>query len=273
MITWSEEELNTIFSSDEFNKNYIKYCKNNSCIDFIQFINNIELNTKYFRLTTNNKIGRNKRYKNKNIGEDTISLKEINSYLNKLTDRNIETITREIRKRLINKDYLTDMIVHNILDKCIIHSSYIIHYIDILLDIYKDTENINKLIEDNADKIYVKITSQDIDKEQSEYLQFCDKNKHLDSLIGYSLLITELEKKKILPNKINPSLNHLLEIIDTNENIDEKYKCSQCLYNIFKSYYEDSLLPQGFIDRINVLIQKEKSMKIKFKLMDIIERK
>ena len=273
MITWSEEELNDIFSSSRFISTYKTYSKKKECIDFIRFINQIELNTKYFRLTTNNKIGRNKRFKNKNVSDDTLSLKEINSYLNKLTDKNIETITAEIRKRLVNKEYLTDMIVHSILSKCIVHSGYIVYYNHILLDIFNDKQNINELIDVNTSKIYEKIISLNIDKDQSEYLQFCDKNKHLDSLIGYSLLITELEKKKILKDKIYPSLNELLEVLNENENVDEKYKCSQCLYNIFKSFYEDSLLPQGFIDRINALIQKEKSMKIKFNLMDIIERK
>ena len=72
----------------------------------------------------------------------------------------------------------------------------------ILLDIFNDKQNINELIDVNTSKIYEKIISLNIDKDQSEYLQFCDKNKHLDSLIGYSLLITELEKKKILKDKM-----------------------------------------------------------------------
>ena len=46
-----------------------------------------------------------------------------------------------------------------------------------------------------------KIKQTDIDENQSDYLQFCDKNKKLDKIIGYSLLITECEKMNILRRK------------------------------------------------------------------------
>jgi hypothetical protein len=271
MITWTEEELNAIYKSEEFIQNYQQYADKTDELN--RFLNSIQLNRKYFRLTTNGKIGKNIRFKNKNISQDTISMKEINSYLNKLTDRNIKQITKEIKDRLTNKEYLKAMIIENIIHKCIVHPLYNTIYIDILLDIYKDCNQLNQMIETNSDTIYQKIINKNIDTTQSEYLQFCDKNRHLDLLIGYSLLITELEKKKIIENKIGPSLNELLNVMEANTDIEEKYKCCQCLYNIFKSYYESSLLPQGYIDRINTIQSSETSMKIKFKLMDILERK
>ena len=62
--------------------------------------------------------------------------------------------------------------------------------------------------------------------------------------------------------------------MENQDDTDRKYKSVQCLYNIFKSYYEeDTELPQGFIDKLTHLKNNEKSMKIKFKLMDILERK
>ena len=241
-------------------------------IDFKKFINGIELNTKYFRLTTNNKIGRNRRFRNKNISQDTVTIKEINSYLNKLTDKNIVKIKQEIQIRLENKFYLKDLIINNILEKCLVHSNYIIYYIEILLDIYKDIPNLNELIHNNTDVIYLKIKANNIDKNQSEYLQFCDKNKQLDLLINYFLLITELEKEKIINNKISSSIDELFVLFE-NEEIEERYKCLHCLYNIFKSYYESSLLPQVYINKLKPLIEQEKCMKIKFKLMDTLERR
>ena len=147
------------------------------------------------------------------------------------------------------------------------------YYIELLCEIYKDSPKLNKLIGEKSEYFYKNIMENNIDKNQSEYLQYCDKNKHLDLLIGYSLLITELEKNKILTNRINPSLISLLDELKNNDDTDEKYKCIHCLYNIFKSYYEDLLLPQGYIDKLNELIKNEKSTKIKFKLMDIVERK
>ena len=267
MTSWTDSEFSDIIQSSDFLENYKKYSVKKTA--FCKFLNSIELNTKYFRLTTNNKIGKNVRFKNKNISNDTIIMKEINSYLNKLTDKNFGKINEEIKKRIENKDYLKEMITENILQKCIVHTAYNEYYIDILLSAYSD---INETIEKHTDKIYQALLDKNIDETQSEYLQFCDKNKHLDLIIGYSLLITELEKKKIIQNKIGPSLNQLMNVIGEN-NTDEKYKCVQCLYNIFKSYYGTTILPQGYIDKIKDLIEKETSMKIKFKLMDILDRK
>jgi hypothetical protein len=274
MIVWSEEEREKIFCSSEFKEGYKNYCGNKKeQTDFIKFIESIKLNTKYFRLTTNNKIGQNKRFRNKNISEDTLAIKEINSLLNKLTDRNVQTINEKITGKLKGKDYLRQLMIDNILHKCVIQPHYNCYYITILIEIYKDTPNINDLIEKNTDQIYQKIKNEEIDSNQSEYMQFCDKNKKLDLLIGHSLLITELEKYKIIHNKIIPSLNELITIISENTDLNEKYKCVQCLYNIFKSYYGDSLLPQGFTDKLNLIVESEKSNKIKFKIMDIIERR
>jgi len=274
MITWSEEEYGKIFGSPEFEEGYKNYCVDKKeQIELTKFIESIKLNTKYFRLTTNSKIGQNKRFRNKNISEDTLAIKEINSLLNKLTDRNVGIIGEKIAIRLKGKDYLKKMMVDNILHKCVIQSHYNFYYITILIQIYKDIPNLNALIESNTDQIYHKIKNEVIDLNQSEYMQFCDKNKKLDLLIGHSLLITELEKLNIISNKIIPSLNELIEIISVTQDLDEKYKCVQCLYNIFKSYYGDSLLPQGFTDKLNLIVKSEKSNKIKFKVMDIIERR
>ena len=274
MITWTEEELEEVWTSSKFKDSYKVYCENKKeQTDFVKFIQSIKLNTKYFRLTTNNKIGQNKRFRNKNISNDTLTIKEINSLLNKLTDRNTETISGKIEIKLKGKDYLTKMIVDNILQKCVIQPTYNYYYITILINIYKDTPDINNLIEKNTEEIYLQIKNEAIDSNQSEYMQFCDKNKKLDLLIGHSLLVTELEKHTIIYNKIIPSLNELIDIISVNTDLDEKYKCVQCLYNIFKSYYGDSLLPQGFRDKLNQIVVSEKSNKIKFKIMDIIERR
>jgi len=273
MKKYNSEELSDIFSSDDFNEKYHEYILTDKHTKFINFINNIELNTKYFRLTTNNKIGKNKRYRNKNISEDTITIKEINSLLNKLTDKNIDKIKDKILVLIKNKDYLKELIINNILEKCLVHSNYIRYYILILIDIYSHLPNFKILIKNNTDKLYIQIKENKINEEQSEYLQFCDKNKNLDILINYFLLITELEKEKIINDSIKPSIQELFHYLQNNDDIDEKNKCSHCLYNIFKSYYGDSLLPQCYIDMINPIIKNEKCMKVKFKFMDILERR
>ena len=64
-----------------------------------------------------------------------------------------------------------------------------------------------------------------------------------------------------------------MNILRDNNDDEEKYKCVQCLYNIFKSYYGKYLLPEGYKQKLEKLILNENSMKIKFKMMDILERK
>ena len=274
MIHYSEEELNTIYQNEKFISEYNDYIKdNNDLIQFKKFIDSIELNKKYFRLTMNKKMGYKKRFKNQNIGEDTLAIKEITSLLNKLTDKNIHSIRDKIKNKLVNKNYLTGLIIESILEKCIIHVLYIPIYIDLILFLYSGNKNINSIIQNRTDKIYETINKPIEKSDKSEYIIMCDKNKRLDKLIGHSILITELEKKKIVTDKIHPILEHFIIILGECNEDEEKYKCVQCLYNIFKSYYGEYILPEGYIQKLNSLIKKEKSMKIKFKMMDILERK
>ena len=64
----------------------------------------------------------------------------------------------------------------------------------------------------------------------------CERNKKLDKLIGHSLLIAELEKKKIVTGKIHPVIDEFINTLRDCEDNDNKYKCVQCLYTIFKSF-------------------------------------
>ena len=112
------------------------------------------------------------------------------------------------------------------------------------------------------------------DKTQSDYLQFCDKNKRLDKLIGHSLLIVECEKKGMVEDRVHPRLDEMLETMTKSSDLDdERYKCVQCIYQVMRSLYMDRSLPQNYEEKVRALIAKEASMKIKFKLMDVLERK
>ena len=261
------EQLNDIFKEENFLKNYNEYLKSDEVTQLKNFLDNIELNKKYFRLEMNNKKG----YKNKNVSDDTIVLKEINSLLNKVSDKNIDSVHQKIKDKIIEKDYLKEMIIESILNKCIVHTPYISLYLDLINRLYDNSNNtiINKL----TDKIYNEIENLEI-KAETDYLIMCERNKKLDKQIGHSLLITELEKKKIITGKIHPSIEKFIDILSQSENNEEiKYKCVQCLYNILKSYYEEYILPEGYNLKIKTLIEKEKISKIKFKMMDIIERR
>ena len=268
MIHYSKEELDHLFKDDQFKKDYENYCKNNNELnEFLKFIDSIENNKKYFRLEP--KKGKRK---NININNDTNIIKEINSYLNKITDKNKEGLCNEIIKKIEKKEHLNKLILETILSKCIIQSNYCLIYLESIEIIFKNLKNRNTMIENIINSLYNNI-EKDIDKTQSEYLQFCDKNKQLDKYVGYSNLVSECEKKNILNGKIDPILENLMIKIDETELDEEKYRGVQCLYTILNTFYKNKRLPKMYLLRINSLIKKEKSMKIKFKLMDIIDRK
>jgi hypothetical protein len=212
------------------------------------------------------------RNKHKNMSDDTIAIKEITSLLNKVSDKNILSVRQKIKDKIVGKDYLRDMILENILQKCIIHTIYIDLYIDLIHYLYPHTENIYNKIDKCSDKIYRDIQNLEI-KGESDYLIMCERNKKLDKLIGHSLLIAELEKKKIVTGKIHPVVDEFIITLRDCDDDDNKYKCVQCLYTIFKSFYGEYILPEGYNIKLKELISSEKSMKIKFKMMDILERK
>ena len=269
MIYYSESTLKDLFHNETFLKDCEDYKSSNTeLMKTMDFINNIELNKKYFRLEMNKKRGYKKRNQFKET--DTTCIKEVTSLLNKLTDKNILSIRTKIKTKLEDKNYLKNLTIDSILEKCIIHTTYISLYLDLINYLYGNGNN--EIIKMLTDKLYQSILNIEY-KEESDYLRMCERNKKLDKLIGHSLLITELEKKKIVTGEIHPTLENFIAILSECDEDEEKYKCVQCLYNILKSYYGEYILPEGYNQKIKSLIEKEKSTKIKFKMMDILERK
>lgn len=269
MIYYSESTLKDLFHNETFLKDCEDYKSSNTeLIKTMDFINNIELNKKYFRLEMNKKRGYKKRNQFKET--DTTCIKEVTSLLNKLTDKNILSIRTKIKTKLEDKNYLKNLTIDSILEKCIIHTTYIPLYLDLINYLYGNGNN--EIIKMLTDKLYQSILNIEY-KEESDYLRMCERNKKLDKLIGHSLLITELEKKKIVTGEIHPTLENFIVILSECDEDEEKYKCVQCLYNILKSYYGEYILPEGYNQKIKSLIEKEKTMKIKFKMMDILERR
>ena len=272
MGSYSKEEIDNIFKSDNFINNYNEYISNNNS-DLISFLNDIQLNKKYFRLEVNKNNYKKNKFKHKNIGNDTMALKEVNGFLNKLTDKNYLKIRLKIKEKLTDKNYLTELIIENVLDKCTVHTSYIQLYIDLMKYLYNDNDNLNFIILKTSDRLYETINNMNFSEDLSDYLIMCAKNKKLDKLIGFSLLITELEKNNIIKNRIHNNLDNFIKTLSECDIDEEKYKCVQCLYTIFKSYYDTKSLSDNYNEKLQLLINDEKSNKIKFKLMDIIERR
>lgn len=114
--------------------------------------------------------------------------------------------------------------------------------------------------------------SQNVEKHTSEYSNLCNKNKQIDQLIGYSILISELELKGVVKGLIDPMIKQLLEQI-TSSNEDEGYKCILCVYNIFKILYTNVDIKPEYKHDLENLKSVVTSMKLKFKIMDILERR
>ena len=123
------------------------------------------------------------------------------------------------------------------------------------------------------DITYTSIQEEISTSDDSEYSQLCSKNKSIDQLIGYSIFLAELEMKHIIDNKVNSSIQAILDKMNSNLSEDELYKCVLCLYNIFKVIYTDKPISQDYTDQLTKIKSTIKFMKIKFKIMDILERR
>ena len=282
MIHYSDTTIQKLYEDADFRRDYERFREHNTeALEFRRFIDGIELNKKYFRLAMN-KQGHRRKHQRANVGEDTLAIKEVTSYLNKVTDRTIGRITNEIRIRLEGKDYLRPLILDSIIEKSLLYTQYIPMYLGLVKELYTtsdsktdqtvDTE-LSTFFMQRLDAIYQGILDSTVDTDESDYLQFCAKNKRLDKLIGHSLLITECEKQGFVVGRVHPTLDSFLTLLQEEDDPTETYKCVQCLYNIMKSLYSEHELPSEYVERIQSLIKTETSSKIKFKMMDILERR
>jgi len=272
VLHYDHERLTKTFESEEFLKGYDAYQQTNSQIQSFQdFIDKIEINKKYFRLDMG-KSGYRKKHHKQNVSGDTKAIKEIQSYLNKMTDKTSEKIIREIKHRLVNRDYLYKMIMESFVEKCIIYPQYNQLYLSAMVDIYGTRPDFKKVLVQCIDESHEALLSLEI-QEDSEYLTFCAKNKRLDKLIGHSMLLTECEKANVVKDRIHPSISSLLDILKEGSSEEESYKCVQCLYEIMKALYGSGSLPERYQEQIQGLVDSEGQRKIKYKMMDILERR
>ena len=194
----------------------------------IDFLDSIETNKKYYRIG----IQKNKKYRKKQ-NEDTEDIKNINSLVNKLTENNFEVIKNEI-STLINKEHLIPYIIETVIEKSILHHRYIKLYVSVLKDI--DSKNKIRIITQKCDKYYDDFFNK-FKVDGSSYEDLCKKNKNIDNIIGLSILITYLEKEKILLNYVEKVLDPFMERVEeTNE--EELFKMLTSFYNISQLYYE-----------------------------------
>lgn len=266
-IHYSVESLRTLFASEEYETEKINYKKsqNLSLLGLETFLNSIEINKQYFRTGIQVK---NPRYKRK-VYDDTSIIKQLKLSLNKMSGLTYEKLCQDIRNQLSSKKHLYPILLQYIFEQSLLHHTYCNYYARLVELLHSEFKN-NTLLESQMERIYQQITEQI--EIGNDYSALCAKNKQVDQLIGYSIFITELEIKGVIHNKVDLLINQLIQNITLNSE-DESYKCVVCLYNIFKVLYKDTDIKPDYVTSLSEIKDGMKYMKIKFKIMDILEKR
>jgi hypothetical protein len=266
MIHYSEADIDAISQREGFILSLKQKESSSEMNNLVSFLDSLKLNTKYYRLTTNKNNGKYKKL----ISGDTVFLKDLNAILNKLTDKNVDKLSAKIKSNIEDKSHLKLMIIQTILEKSSVHITFISVYVQLLYNIYSEIDEI--IIEKILADMYQSITGKNIDSTQSEYLQFCDQNKKIDLIINHSYLVCECEKIGYIKGKINPFIDELMDSYSTSEE-DDRFRSIKCVGTILDSLYPKKKLPKEYRDKLIECKSSEKTMKIKFRIMDILERK
>ena len=115
------------------------------------------------------------------------------------------------------------------------------------------------------DKYYKFIFLNDDVKTDNIYDNLCNENKRTDNMIGYLMLMTYLDKDKLICDKINSLIDNISKDILDKDN-DEIFKLLNCIYNI-------GIISTDYINDHMVVLKRLKdkkyNSKVRCKVMDI----
>ena len=113
VFVYTSDDLDRIFNNSIFLSEYEEYkIENRIKFNNLQkFLDSLDINQKYHKVSIN----KNKKYQS----EETTIIKNINNLLNKVTKDNIENIKKDILFSINNSKHILNLIVNNILNKCI----------------------------------------------------------------------------------------------------------------------------------------------------------
>tara|TARA_B100001057_G_scaffold498494_1_gene605637 strand:+ start:3345 stop:4139 length:795 start_codon:yes stop_codon:yes gene_type:complete len=263
------ESLPTLFLSEQYisDKNKYQLTIQEAIINMQGFLNSIEINKNYYRTGI---IVKNPKYKKK-VSGDTNLIKSFKTSLNKMSSMNYIQLSSDITNKLSNKSHLYPLVIQYIFEQALLHHNYSKYYCYLVELLHKQFNN-QGLIESQLDSLYTDIVNQ-TKQSDSEYSNLCSKNKQLDQLIGYNLFLSELEMNQLISNKTDTSIKLLLDTLNQSLSEEELYKCVVCLYTLFKSKYGTDDIPEQYLEPLTKVKSNIQYMKIKFKLMDILERR
>ena len=168
-----------------FLSNYSIYKSNNEekINNLINYFESLDINKKYYKMNISSK---NAKFRN-SLSNETIIMKNIHNYLNKVTSQNINDIKLKIKQEISKNKEILNLIINIIIDKCISDTKYIDLYIDILYDLSKIYNiKLDVFIKKYMNKIYIEIN---YNKNDTNYVNLCNMNKNIDNTIGLSILI------------------------------------------------------------------------------------
>ena len=126
----------------------------------------------------------------------------------------------------------------------------------------------NNIIIKTCDKYYNELFIKKNTNTSSSYENLCNENKKLDNIIGYSLLISHLEKENIINKYIDKVLDPFVNDLLTIDNEKDIYKMLVSFYSISQIHY--TFIPERYQKILKQLKSNTKSSKIRFKIMDIL---
>jgi len=189
-----------------------------------------------------------------------------------MSSKNYMDICDGISKEIKTKDHLYPLLLQYIFEQSLLQHTYSKYYAALVDVLNTSLSHKEHLIYKNINLSYQTIT-QPIQQSSSEYSNLCSKNKQIDQLIGHCIFVSELEMRNIIQGKVDVSIQSLLEQMKTELTEDEMYKCVLCLYNIFKVVYNGTEIKKEYGDQLTETKERIKYMKVKFKIMDILERR
>ena len=206
----------------------------------------------------------------------------INSFLNKISQKNYDNIANKLNTILKDNTELLEYTVDNIFQKAVYQPTYCKSYVSLLSDFNNIDLDIDYLINQKCN-IYCdmleEVALDSVDKNEA-YDDFCDRIKKKSYKVGFSQFIGELFNSKLiklifikkniqlqLTNTI--SMLKLLDFDEVNEVTVENNII--CLCKLIGTTYKD-LEKEELINNLNkIKDSKNLSKRLKFKMMDLID--
>lgn len=224
------------------------------------------------------KLSSNKWYRKRFMTHDEKIKKNINSLLNKLTDKNYKEITNSVLGLKLDNYNLLEYLCKNIIEKCILEKQYIKNWSFLINNVFRNNLKKWNFNDTHIFKIFLDLCQKKFEKflNLDYHIKLCDLyNKDIDAFYkmknkycNFILLVSELYLIGFInEEKIMSIFNCFLN------NVDNYYDIELAI--IITDHLKNDKLQKIFLDKYirDLINYKGINKKIKFMIMDIIESK